>query len=140
MDHLLEDLALGAVQLARVLGQMAVVVPRDGPTTTGREVLVALQAGRVGYILRVLRVLELLTRAEGWLESIDHETGAHAILPGVAPGAPSIETQIGLRDAGDSSRSLDQSQRVASSQHRAGRHSSDELVSDAGKEPCGCAR
>jgi hypothetical protein len=96
VTRLLEDLALGGVQLARVLGEMALAVPPDGPTTTGRLVLGALQASRVGYVLRVQSVLDLMTRAEGWLEAVDHETGAHATLPGLASGASSLESVLGL--------------------------------------------
>jgi hypothetical protein len=38
-----------------------------------------------------------LRRAEGWLETIDHETEARAHLPGFGPGAPPIETQVSLQ-------------------------------------------
>jgi hypothetical protein len=44
--------------------------------------------------LRVRRLLETVGRAEQWLEVIDHETGAHATLPGFERGAPSLEEQL----------------------------------------------
>jgi hypothetical protein len=49
------------------------------------------------YPARVAEALPILRRAEAWLDVIDHETGAHATLPGFAPGALPIETQLGLQ-------------------------------------------
>jgi hypothetical protein len=53
-------------------------------------------AGTVAYSQRVRGAVLILRRAEGWLETIDHETGARATLPGFEPGDPPIEQQVGL--------------------------------------------
>jgi hypothetical protein len=48
------------------------------------------------YAARIVAALPILRRAEAWLEMIDQQTGAHATLPGFAPGAPSLESVLGL--------------------------------------------
>jgi hypothetical protein len=95
MDHLLEDLGLLSTQLAGVLEDhaQAIVQMTNAPLPNPRYGT-ALQG--LAYAPRVRDLLATLRRAEGWLESIDQETGAHATLPGFEPGAPSIEIQLGI--------------------------------------------
>jgi hypothetical protein len=85
---MLEDLAVYSDQLATLLDEAA------APVTTS-DYLAA--ATNIAYWPRVRSALALLRRAEGWLEAVDHETGAHATLPGFAPGAPSLESQLALQ-------------------------------------------
>jgi hypothetical protein len=54
-------------------------------------------AANVAYWPRVHVAVALLRRAEGWLAAIDRETGAHAVLPGFAPGAAPLESQLNVR-------------------------------------------
>jgi hypothetical protein len=50
----------------------------------------------LGYAARAQSLAGLLARAEGWLETIDHETGAQATLPGFEPGTPLLESRLTL--------------------------------------------
>jgi hypothetical protein len=88
-----EDLALASDQLSALLQESADAVSR----TTLQEAVDALPAPRISYGPRLRSALTILRRAEAWLETVDHETGAHATLPGFAPGAPSLETQLALQ-------------------------------------------
>jgi hypothetical protein len=93
MDRLVEDLAYCSAQLAALLQEFGDAImqaaqapmPNVGPALQG-----------VAYAPRVRSLVVGLRRAEGWLHTIDQETGAHATLPGFTPGAPPIETQLGL--------------------------------------------
>jgi hypothetical protein len=95
MDGLIEDLAVCSEQLMLLLqdySQPLLALGQIPYTTSGaREAVQGL-----GYEPRVRSLLRLLRRAEGWLETIDHETGAHARLPGFAPAAPPLESQLAL--------------------------------------------
>jgi hypothetical protein len=87
VGRLLEDLSLFCTQLASLLQETAIAlpVPRWPEPTIG-----------VSYGPRVRAAVAILRRAEAWLETINHESGAHATLPGFAPGAPSLESQLNL--------------------------------------------
>jgi hypothetical protein len=92
----LEDLALVSDQLAGLLGETATVL-QTAPSLEAGGAVIAVEATRsVAYAPRAHSALTILRRAEAWLETVDHETGAHGTLPGFAPGAPPIETQLGL--------------------------------------------
>jgi hypothetical protein len=90
MAHLLEDVVLFADQLTRLFQETAtgVAVPADVP---------ALNVASVDYGPRLYSLLPVLRRAEGWLETLDHETGAHATLPGFEPGAPTLESRLAMQ-------------------------------------------
>jgi hypothetical protein len=51
----------------------------------------------VNYGPRALQWVQAVRRAEAWLDDADRATGAHATLPGFAPGAPSLESVLGLQ-------------------------------------------
>jgi hypothetical protein len=87
LARLLESLSLFCTQLAGLLDETAsaLPVPRWLETTIG-----------VSYGPRARSALALLRRAEAWLATIDHETGAHAALPGWGSGAPSLESQLAM--------------------------------------------
>jgi hypothetical protein len=87
LARLLEDLSLFCTQLAGLLQETAIAlpVPRWPEPTIG-----------VSYGPRVRAAVAILYRAEDWLETINQETGAHVTLPGFAPGAPSLESQLNL--------------------------------------------
>jgi hypothetical protein len=93
---LVEDLSLSSVQLASVLQDHAQVIAQmarlpvqpPGAGATLRE---------LGYAGRVYAVTTLLQRAQSWLETINHETGAHAVVPGFGPGEPPLVQQFGLQ-------------------------------------------
>jgi hypothetical protein len=68
------------------LGRLPAIVSEAGEAAQG-----------LGYEPRVRSAASLLRRAEGWLESIDHESGAHVTLPGFTPGAPSLESRLALQ-------------------------------------------
>jgi hypothetical protein len=76
---MLEDLAVFSDQLAGLLEEAAT------PVTTP-DYLAA--ATTVAYWPRMHGAVSILRRAEGWLETVDHETGARATLPGFAPRRP----------------------------------------------------
>jgi hypothetical protein len=92
-DRLIEDLASSSTQLAALLQEYATAIREvaGAPTPNHGAVLRGL-----AYAGRVRSLAGLLRRAEGWLETIDHETGAHARLPGFAPAAPPLENQLAL--------------------------------------------
>jgi hypothetical protein len=77
MIRMLEDMALCGDQLAAVMEETSADVAgslfEDAPSSAA-------------YAPRVRGVVAILRRAEAWLETIDHETGAHATLPGFAGG------------------------------------------------------
>jgi hypothetical protein len=82
---LVEDVALFGEQAAAVLQETAAflaitVQEASGATVSGDAIYSA------GYAPRVRGALSLLRRAEGWLEMLDHDTGARATLPGFLPG------------------------------------------------------
>jgi hypothetical protein len=92
LARLIEDLVLVGDDLAGVLQATVAAMtgtPINAVSTTGME-------GCFSYSLSVRHAVATLRRAEDWLETIDQETGARAALPGFAPGAPPIETQLGL--------------------------------------------
>jgi hypothetical protein len=92
MAYLREDIAACADRLAETLHDAAVDLRTPGvPENAGGT------PHSVAYGPQIVRLLGLLRRAEGWLETVDHETGAWVRLPGFAPGAPPIETQLGLQ-------------------------------------------
>jgi hypothetical protein len=95
MDGLIEDLAVCSEQLILLLqdySQPLLALGQISYTASGaREAVQGL-----GYGPRVRSLLRLLRRAEGWLDTIDHETGAQAALPGFEPGAPSLESHLAL--------------------------------------------
>jgi hypothetical protein len=95
LQSVLEDLALASDQLAGLLDETATLLQTAPSLEAGGAVIV--EATRsVAYAPRVQSALIILGRAQEWLATVDHETGAHATLPGLAPGAPSLETQLGL--------------------------------------------
>jgi hypothetical protein len=85
MHGLLEDLAMSSAQLVDLLqdyagpllaeGQVPVTASDSGTTMRG-----------LAYGARVRVLIAELQRAEQWLESIDHETGARVRLPGFGDG------------------------------------------------------
>jgi hypothetical protein len=97
MTCLVEDVALFGEQAAALLQETAAALlaittqEASGATVSGDAVT------STGYAPRVRGALSLLRRAEGWLEMLDHDTGAHATLPGFAPGAPSLEGQFAMQ-------------------------------------------
>jgi hypothetical protein len=91
IDRLVEDLALYGVQLADLLQEYDSTIGLAAQALTPNA-SAALQG--LAYGPRVRGLAAILRRAEGWLETIDHETGARARLPGFEPGAPSPESQL----------------------------------------------
>jgi hypothetical protein len=87
MTRLLEDLTVYSNQVAAVLWETA-------KESRGRQG----SADRLwaAYWLGVDRALDLLRRAEGWLETIDRETGARTRLPGFEPGTV-LDDQLDLQ-------------------------------------------
>jgi hypothetical protein len=98
MEHLLEDLAVSAEQLAAAAQDLAATVfSADAPPATAEvAALGQASASKVAYGPRVRSAVLLLRRAEGWLEALRRETGARAVLPGLDPWAPPIEEQLNL--------------------------------------------
>jgi hypothetical protein len=92
MKCVLEDLALFGDQLARLLHDVGAALGIPPPPAAPAEVPVE----NVGYPARARAALSLVRRAEGWLETVDHQTGARVTLPGLEPGAPALEQQLGL--------------------------------------------
>jgi hypothetical protein len=88
MLRLAEDVALCAAQLAGLLDELAA----RAATVQSRNPLPDLP-----YTERLADALRILRRAEGWLGTIDHVTGARLTLPGFTPGAPSLESQLALQ-------------------------------------------
>jgi hypothetical protein len=92
LTRAVEDLALFGDQLAGLLRETAVVlrtVPILDPNGT-----LATDPG--AYAPGARSALAILRRAEEWLAAIDSATGSHATLPGFAPGAPSLESQLAM--------------------------------------------
>jgi hypothetical protein len=87
MTRLLEDLTVYCDQVGSVLWEAAADL-RSGHDPTDRV--------WAAYWLGVDRALVLLRRAEGWLETIDLETGARARLPGFEPGTM-LDDQLDLQ-------------------------------------------
>jgi hypothetical protein len=97
MQRVLEDLALVSDQLADLLGEAALAL-QILPTLEAIGATIAEEAiSSVAFGRRVHSALSILRRADAWLETIDHETGAHASLPGFAPGAPSLQSQLAMQ-------------------------------------------
>jgi hypothetical protein len=92
MAYAREDIAACADRLADVLWEA--VLDLESPTLPEN-------AGgtprSVAYGPQMARLLALLRRADAWLETLTRAAGAHLTLPGFAPGAPPIETQLGLQ-------------------------------------------
>jgi hypothetical protein len=86
-----EDLVLCSTGLASLLRETAASVERLQPLRL--QVVISSR----GYWSRVCDFVTLLQRAEGCLVTLDRETGAQAILPGFAPGAPPLETVLALQ-------------------------------------------
>jgi hypothetical protein len=81
-----EDLWLCGEELGALLAESAAavqvsVVSRPSPVD-------------VTYSPRAIALVALLSRAEAWLETTDHQTGAHARLPGFEPGGPRLDEQL----------------------------------------------
>jgi hypothetical protein len=87
LDRLLEDLTTCSAQLALLLDDTATALVQPAQPD---------QVLSQGYWPGVHRALTLLRRAEGWLETVDREIGAHVRLPGFERGT-SLELQINLR-------------------------------------------
>jgi hypothetical protein len=83
MERLLEDLAVCGGQLADVLRDTATALS----LSTSTNIQLSVDAVNLVYGPRVRAAVALLRRAEDWLDTIDHGTGAHATLPGFEPGA-----------------------------------------------------
>jgi hypothetical protein len=93
MDALLEDLALCSEQLILLLqeySQPLLALNQIPATVSGVDT--ALRG--LGYGARARSVVAVLRRAEGWLETIDQETGARVRLPGFERGAPPVEATL----------------------------------------------
>jgi hypothetical protein len=82
----MEDLILFSAQVAALLQETATDVAQGVPLDV---------ALGFGYWPAMDRAAGLLSRAEGWLETADHATGARARLPGFAPGQ-SLREQLYL--------------------------------------------
>jgi hypothetical protein len=84
-----EDLVLFSAQIAVAMQETSTDVARMPRN---------LESPRANaYAARIGAALPILRQAEAWLETIDQQTGAHATLPGFAPGAPSLESVLGLQ-------------------------------------------
>jgi hypothetical protein len=86
----IEDLSLFADQLAGLLQESAAAVS----SSTLQQATYAHPGPRISYGPRVRSAVTIVRRAEAWLQTVDHETGAKATLPGFAPGAPSLDDQL----------------------------------------------
>jgi hypothetical protein len=85
MTCLVEDVALFGEQAAALLQETAAFLAITAQEASGATVSGdALDS--TGYAPRVRGALSLLRRAEGWLDMLDHDTGARATLPGLLPG------------------------------------------------------
>jgi hypothetical protein len=85
-----EDLVLCSNGLASLLGETAASVERL-PLLRAQVVI-----SSRSYAPRVRDLVTLLQRAEGWLVTLDHETGAHVTLPGFE-GGRSLDEQLALQ-------------------------------------------
>jgi hypothetical protein len=96
MTCVIEDLALVSDQLAALLRETALAL-QTIPSLEASGAVIAVEATQsVAYGQRVRSALSIMRRAEAWLVTIDHETGASATLPGFEPGAPSLEGVLAL--------------------------------------------
>jgi hypothetical protein len=84
-----EDLVLSSAGLSDLLLEGAAADPDTWPGPPPPVY--------VNYGPRALALVGIMARAEAWLEEGDRVTGAHAALPGFAPGALPIATQLGLQ-------------------------------------------
>jgi hypothetical protein len=95
-----EDLALFGDQCTRLLQETSVAALQDSwgnpRFASGHGFRSSDPPQDLAYGARMRSALAILRRAEDWLETLDQDTGAHATLPGFAPGAPALETQLGL--------------------------------------------
>jgi hypothetical protein len=89
---LLEDLTVCSGQLAGTLQDTADVLS----LTPSPDAQLSMAAEIVVYGPRVNAAVDLLRRAEGWLDALDRATDAPTTLPGFAPRAPSLESQLNL--------------------------------------------
>jgi hypothetical protein len=96
--RLLEDLALCAEQSARLLDEHTTLIMLMAhlPFSQASVPGTGAAASGLGYQSRVRSAVALLRRAEAWLKTVDHETGAHATLPGFAPDALSLESALAM--------------------------------------------
>jgi hypothetical protein len=90
-ERLVESLALFGDQAAAVFSALTAHTA-GGMAQQGQGVA----ARRAAYTPMVETVLRGLYRAQAWLAVLDQETGARVWLPGFAPGAPSLESQLAL--------------------------------------------
>jgi hypothetical protein len=90
LQCVIEDLALFAAQLAGLLQESVAALS----SSTLQQATYAQPAPRASYGPRVRSAVAIVRRAKAWLQTIDHETGAQATLPGFAPGAPSLDDQL----------------------------------------------
>jgi hypothetical protein len=96
MACVVEDLALVAGQLVGLMEETATALEQE-PALEANGAAIAVDAtGSAAYAPRVRGALAILRRAEGWLVTIDHETGAAVTLPGFGPGALSLDQQLSL--------------------------------------------
>jgi hypothetical protein len=84
---LLEDLTLFSDQYARLLDDAANAIP--GTTNKGLT-------PQVSYGAREQSIGAVLDRAEAWLETLDHDTGAQVTLPGFARGG-TLDAQLTMQ-------------------------------------------
>jgi hypothetical protein len=91
LARLIEDLALFAQQTAGLLQETVAALSTPAPAQTVGEDAIT----RVLYLSRMQKTVDVLRRAEGWLDTIDRETGAHATLPGFGAGI-SLDAQLNM--------------------------------------------
>jgi hypothetical protein len=87
MSRLLEDLAIFSDHLAGLMQDAAAA----GSLTPSQEA-----TDGAAYGPRMRDAVAILRRAEGWLETIDHENGAYVRLPGFEGGS-SLEAQLNMK-------------------------------------------
>jgi hypothetical protein len=96
MVRIVEDLALCADQSAGLLQEHTTTIAtmaRNPLTNATSDVGTAL--GGLSYGPRMRSLARILRRAQDWLDTIDHETGARATLPGF-DGSASLDEQLDL--------------------------------------------
>jgi hypothetical protein len=81
-----EDLAVAGTQLSDLLLETAATLRAVPAAEANGAMIVTGGTELVGYEPRARSAVALLKRAEQWLETIDHETGAQAVLPGFEGG------------------------------------------------------
>jgi hypothetical protein len=96
MVRIVEDLALCADQSAGLLQEHSTIIATmsQNPLTTATSD-VGSALGGLAYGPRMRSLALILRRAEDWLDTIDHETGARAALPGF-DGNGSLDAQLDL--------------------------------------------